>query len=145
VLAAAGGAAALALSGGEDKPKTATTVTTSVTRATGSDQRVPSSGAYSGTARQRGARASLNKDTPMSMTFSSSGSSVAYPGVGCAGKLLPTGFDGQRRVYQEQITSGPCDNGGVWRVLVVSSDRLEAGWTLPSQDYTVSAVLRRES
>lgn len=105
--------------------------------------RVPDSGTYSGMGSQRGARAETSKDYAISMTFSSGGSFVSYPHLECEGRLVPTGFDGARRVYREEITSGSCDRGGTWRVEVRSSTALSATWSLPSTDYVVAADLTR--
>lgn len=110
------------------------------------DGRVPASGTYYGTAQQRGNGASGNnvsKDYPVKMRFSSSGSRVTYRTLSCGGVLKPTGFSGGRRVYREQITSGGCDRGGVWKVLVSSNRRLQATWTRAGSDYIVSAILTR--
>jgi len=107
------------------------------------DGRIPASGTYYGQAEQRGARASVNKDYPVNMTFSSSGSSVEYPTLECAGILRPLGFDGPDRLYEEEIESGHCDDGGLWRVYVEGASQLVATWSRPSSDYTVAAVLLR--
>jgi hypothetical protein len=149
LVAVAGVAVALILSlgGGSSeppngtgtKPRTGSDATTS----SGANRRVPASGTYAGVARQRGARASTNKTYPISMTFSSSGSNVSYPDLGCTGRLVPAGFIGRARVYREEITAGPCDSGGTWRVRPLSARRLRAGWTLATQDYAVIAALRR--
>lgn len=108
-----------------------------------SDQRVPTSGIYSGEGHQRGTPARINKDYPVTMSFSSSGSQVSYSTLGCEGLLQPRGFEGANRVYEEQITSGNCDNGGTWLVHVDDSTMIEAVWSLPSATYTVAAVLVR--
>lgn len=107
------------------------------------DVRIPESGTYSGEARQRGAPTNINKDYPVQMSFSSTGSQISYPALGCAGELRPVGFDGSNRVYEEQITSGHCDDGGTWLVHVDGPTTLEAAWSLPSASYTVTATLVR--
>jgi hypothetical protein len=104
---------------------------------------VPASGTYFGQAEQRGARASVNKDYPIDMTFSAAGSSVNYPTLDCEGSLRPLGFDGPDRLYEETIEAGHCDSGGVWRVYVESDSRVAATWSLPTVDYRVAAVLLR--
>lgn len=104
---------------------------------------VPASGTYFGHAEQRGEPAAVNKDYPIEMVFSSTGSSVSYPTLGCDGSLRPLGFDGPDRLYEETIESGKCDNGGVWRVYVESDARLVATWSLPSAEYRVAAILLR--
>lgn len=109
-----------------------------------SDPRIPASGVYGGEGRQRGTPARVNKDYPVTMSFSSTGSHVAYPTLGCEGLLLPRGFAGTSRVYEEQIVSGHCDDGGTWLVQVDDSTMLEAAWSLPSATYTVTALLLRE-
>lgn len=105
---------------------------------------VPDSGTYTGVGRQRSAsKSSLNKDYPVEMSFSSSGSSISYPTLDCSGTLRPDGFSDGRRVYRESITSGRCDDGGTWLVLVVSGTRLVANWSIAGRDYTVKATLTR--
>jgi hypothetical protein len=106
--------------------------------------RVPASGTYTGTGVQRSASDnSKNKDYPVEMTFSSSGSTVSYPSLNCAGRLTPQGFNGGRRVYRESITSGHCDDGGIWEIEVVSDVKLRANWTHSGVSYSVSATLSR--
>lgn len=107
------------------------------------DSRIPASGTYSGQAEQRGTPARVNKDYPLEMTFSSSGSYVSYPTLGCAGSLHPLGFDGPDRLYAETITSGHCDSGGTWHVRVDDETTLQGSWSLPSSSYSVTAVLER--
>lgn len=107
----------------------------------GADSRIPVSGSYSGEGRQRGTPGALNKDYPIQMIFSSTGSHVAYPTLDCEGLLRPLGFEGSSRVYEEQITSGHCDSGGTWLVHVDDPTTLEAVWSLSSATYTVTAVL----
>jgi hypothetical protein len=108
------------------------------------DPRVPSSGTYWGAARQRGEPADrYDKDYPLEMTFSASGSYVRYPALACEGTLRPIGFDGNFRVYEESISSGHCDTGGTWHVLVEDSTQLSVTWARPAATYTVSAVLER--
>jgi hypothetical protein len=108
-----------------------------------SDPRIPASGTYVGEALQRGTPTSVDKDYPVQMTFSSSGSYVSYPSLACAGNLQPTGFDGGDRVYEERITTGHCDDGGTWLVHVEGPTTLEAAWSSPSTTYTVTAVVDR--
>ena len=107
------------------------------------DSRIPASGTFSGQAQQRGQPASVNQDFQMAMTFSSAGSSVSYPTLGCYGRLTPTGFAGRDRVYTETMTSGPCDTGGTWYVKVDGETQVEAHWSLSTANYTVAAVLTR--
>jgi hypothetical protein len=71
------------------------------------------------------------------------GSTITYPRVGCTGRLLPGGFDGDRRVYRERFTSPDCDDPGTWLVRKLSSTTLSATWSAPGDDYTVSAELTR--
>jgi len=107
------------------------------------DSRIPASGTYSGQAQQRGEPVARNIDFPVTMTFSSAGSSISYPTLGCDGTLHPAGFAGPDRVYTETITSGHCDNGGTWYVKVDSPTQLQALWSLSSVNYTVAAALVR--
>jgi hypothetical protein len=104
------------------------------------DSRIPVSGTYYGRALQRGTPADVNKDYPLAMTFSSAGSRVSYPSLGCEGTLLPAGFEGDARVYRETIESGHCDSGGTWKVRV-DGTTLAASWSLESASYVVDAVL----
>lgn len=71
------------------------------------------------------------------MTFSGSGSTIRYPDLNCAGSLRPSGFDGNARVYIEEITKGGCDNGGRWEVTVLSDVSLDATYSPPSGKYIV--------
>lgn len=108
--------------------------------------RVPASGTYSGNAQQRGTGShgqSVDRDYAVTMRFSRFGSTVSYPSLACSGRLIPAGFSGGRRVYRETITRGGCDSGGVWKVLVSSSRRLQGTWTRRGTNYLVSAVLTR--
>ena len=104
---------------------------------------VPDSGTYTGQAVQGGQRESTNKTYPMSMSFSSGGSSVDYPTLNCHGTLRPDGFKGSRRLYIEEITRGHCDSGGTWSVLRQAPNQLLADWTLGTQDYGVAVTLTR--
>jgi hypothetical protein len=123
------------------KAVTAPTVAPAPTGAIPDAGRIPSSGTYSGQAQQRGEPTLINRDFPMTMSFSSAGSSVSYPTLGCYGTLSPNGFAGQDRVYTEIITSGRCDSGGTWYVKVDNATQVEARWSLSTVGYTVAAVL----
>jgi hypothetical protein len=81
------------------------------------------------------------KVLPIRMTFSPSGSTVDYPTLSCTGGLVPDGFSGSERIYRERITSGSCDRDGRWAVTVLAGGAVQAEWTFPSGDYTVSARL----
>lgn len=105
--------------------------------------KVPASGTYTGKAAQRGAASGINKDYPVTMSFSAAGSTVSYETLDCFGNLIPQGFDGRWRLYSEQITSGHCDQGGTWRVRVDAPRELEAKWSSPASNYTVAVVLTR--
>ena len=106
------------------------------------DPRIPVSGTYYGLSRQRGTPTEVNKDYSIEMTFSSAGSSVSYPTLGCRGSLTPLGFRADARTYRETIESGHCDSGGMWQVQVHGTT-LSAFWELPSVPYSVSAVLEK--
>jgi len=108
------------------------------------DSRIPASGSYGGEAQQRGTPTRINRNYPMQMSFSSGGSRVMYPTLGCEGVLQPLGYQGESRVYEEKITSGHCDSGGTWLVHVDGSTTIEAAWSLSSASYTVSATLVAE-
>lgn len=109
-------------------------------RASSSAKRPPGTGTYSGIGIQHGDNPD---DFRISMTFSSAGSTIEYPDLGCSGTLQPAGYDGTRRVYRERITSGPCDQGGNWKVHVASTTRVTASWSRPTGGYTVTARLTR--
>ena len=105
---------------------------------------IPASGKYTGTGVQRGADGSVaEKELPIGMTFSPSGSTVDYPTLSCTGTLVPDGFSGGKRIYREQITSGLCDRDGRWAVTVLPGGAVRAEWSLPSGKYIVSARLTR--
>ena len=105
---------------------------------------VPESGTYTGTGYQRGLNGTgADKSYAVEMTFSGGGSTVRYPGLGCAGVLRPAGFDGGRRVYREEMTTGRCDNSGTWQVTVVSGTQVSGSYCPPSGRYVVTAELSR--
>ncbi len=102
----------------------------------------PETGTYVGWGDQRSlSGTSLDKGYQVEMTFSSSGSTVRYPDLGCAGRLRPDGFDGDARVYYEEISTGSCDDGGGWKVVVTGPSHLEATYSPPSGKYIVVADL----
>ena len=106
--------------------------------------RVPTSGTYAGTGHQRGlAGTAADKSYGIEMVFSSGGSTIRYPDLGCSGRLQPAGFDQGRRVYREQMNAGRCDNGGTWLVSVDSDARISGTYRPPSGRYVVSAELTR--
>ena len=102
----------------------------------------PAEGTYSGTLSQRGTRRS-DRDYPVEMTFSSQGSTVAYPTLGCRGTLTPTGNSAGARVYRETITSGRCDPTGTWYVTRGSDDAVSAEYHPSRADYVVVGQLTR--
>ena len=106
------------------------------------DPRIPASGTYVGEASQS---ATANGGDPKTyrvvMTFSGSGSRVDYPGIGCSGRLVPAGYSGQDRVYQEEITSGHCDDGGTWWVTVHDRSSLSGHYQPRDGDYDVQVEL----
>ena len=105
---------------------------------------VPESGTYTGAGYQRGLNGTrADKSYAVEMTFSGSGSTVRYPDLGCAGVLRPIGFDGGRRVYREEMTTGRCDNSGTWQVSVVSGTQVSGSYSPPSGRYVVTAELSR--
>jgi hypothetical protein len=105
------------------------------------DARLPAGGRYSGTGTQH-LPGEDNHGVRLVMTLGG-GATVEYPRLGCTARLLPSGFDGSRRVYRERFTSGTCDDPGTWRILKLSDDRLSASWSSPGDPYTVSATLVR--
>ena len=105
---------------------------------------LPAAGEYTGAGQQRSARGSVTaKDLPIRMTFSTSESTIEYPTLGCSGTLVPDGSSGGDSIYLEQITSGSCDRNGRWAVTALSGGDVQAEWTLPGGEYTVSARLSR--
>lgn len=101
---------------GESSPEQAgRPVTSEAPRPWSASEAAPDGGTYAGVVTQRG---SQRPDTDYSviMTFTSAGSYVDYSTLGCTGTLRPTGDVDGARVYQETITSGPCDQGGTWYV-----------------------------
>ena len=124
--------------------QTAQSITLTSRAATASDTTaIPAPGVYTGTGIQRSADSGTETELAIRMAFSSSGSTVDYPTLGCTGTLVPDGFSGGDRIYREQITSGSCDRDGRWAVTVLADAALQAQWTLPSGKYTVSARLTR--
>lgn len=106
--------------------------------------RVPTSGTYTGVGVQRGlASGTRDKSYGVEMVFSSGGSTIRYPELGCSGRLRPAGFDDGRRVYREQMSAGHCDDGGTWLLTVRSDSRVSATYRPPTGRYVVSADLTR--
>lgn len=108
----------------------------------GGAELAPAEGTYSGTLSQRGTRRS-DRDYPVEMTFSSQGSTVAYPTLGCRGTLTPTGNSAGARVYRETITSGRCDPTGTWYVTRGSDDAVSVEYHPSGADYVVVGQLTR--
>lgn len=102
----------------------------------------PTAGTYSGTLSQRGTRRT-DRDYLVEMTFSSQGSTVEYPTLGCRGTLTPTGNSDGSRVYRETITSGRCDATGTWRVTKGSDTAISAEYQPTGADYVVVGQLTR--
>lgn len=103
----------------------------------------PDSGTYSGVLSQRGTRRS-DQDFSVSMTFSSQGSTVDYPSLGCSGTLSPSGDSAGARVYSETITSGRCDQSGTWYVTRgADGDSLSVEYRAVRSDYVVVGQLTR--
>ncbi|MCW2995543.1 MAG: hypothetical protein JWQ18_3038, partial [Conexibacter sp.] len=104
------------------------------------DDRLPDDGTYSGTGTQHLSTGGDNAGLKVVMHFGN-GSTIAYPRVGCTGRLLPSGFSGDRRIYRERFTSPGCDDPGTWLVRKLSSTALSVSWSAPGDDYTVTAEL----
>ena len=107
-----------------------------------SNEVAPAAGTYSGTLVQRGTRQS-DRDYEVQMTFSSTGSTVSYPALGCRGTLTPTGNQNGARVYREHITSGGCDSPGTWLVTRGSDTSVVAEYRPAGDDYVVAGQLTR--
>lgn len=107
-----------------------------------SNEVAPAAGTYSGTLVQRGTRQS-DRDYEVQMTFSSTGSTVSYPELGCRGTLTPTGNQNGARVYREHITSGGCDSPGTWLVTRGSDTSVAAEYRPAGDDYVVAGQLTR--
>lgn len=106
--------------------------------------RVPTSGTYTGVGVQRGlAGGTRDKSYNVEMVFSSGGSTIRYPDLGCFGRLRPSGFDNGRRVYREDMSGSRCDDGGTWLVTVNNDVRVSATYRPPTGRYVVSAELSR--
>lgn len=106
--------------------------------------RVPTSGTYTGYGAQRALNGgTVDKSYAIEMVFSRGGSTIRYPDLSCSGRLQPTGFDQGRRVYREHLTSGSCDNGGIWLITVDSDTRVSGTYRPPSGRYIVAADLTR--
>ena len=99
---------------------------------------------YSGYLSQRGTSSGRqDRDYTVEMTFSSGGSSVRYPSLGCSGTLSPQGDSGGSRVYTERITSGNCDPSGTWTIQRESSSSIAAEYRPASGNYVVVGELTR--
>lgn len=111
------------------------------------DSRVPLDGEYGGTLNQQKiAQDAGNKTYPATMSISGDGSFVTYPTLNCKARLIPTGFDGDSRIYREELVygQGTCDEGGTWWVLVLGPDELEVRYSPASGRYRIDGNLFRE-
>jgi hypothetical protein len=102
----------------------------------------PDGGTYTGVVTQRGTQRT-DTDYEVTMTFTSAGSRVSYPTLGCTGTLQPTGDVDGTRVYRETITSGTCDRGGTWYVTRQDTNAVSAEYRPATGDYTVQGQLTR--
>lgn len=102
----------------------------------------PDGGTYSGVVTQRGTQRT-DTDYEVTMTFTSAGSRVTYPTLGCTGTLQPAGDVDGARVYRETITSGTCDRGGTWYVTRQDTNAVSAEYRPAARDYTVQGQLTR--
>lgn len=102
----------------------------------------PAAGTYSGLLYQRGTEQS-DQSLQVAMSFSSTGSYVDYPTLGCSGTLTPTGNRSGARVYRETITSGQCDPTGTWYVTRGSDTEISAEYRPSGDDHVVEGQLSR--
>lgn len=102
----------------------------------------PAAGTYSGVLYQRGTEQS-DQSLQVAMGFSSTGSFVDYPTLGCSGILTPTGNQDGARVYRETITSGQCDPTGTWLVTRGSDTTISAEYRPSEGDHVVDGQLTR--
>ena len=49
---------------------------------------------------------------PIEISFAQSGATVAYPSLGCVGRLIPVRSDGKVFSFSEKIDRGICENNG---------------------------------
>lgn len=108
----------------------------------GENMIAPAAGTYSGVLFQRGTDQS-DQDLQVAMGFSSTGSYVEYPALGCSGTLTPTGNQDGARVYRETITSGQCDPTGTWYVTRGSDTEISAEYRPSGGDHVVEGQLNR--
>lgn len=105
----------------------------------------PVTGTYSGTATQvASGRGEVAYE--LRMTFSHDGrtATIEYPTLPCSGTLTYVGAHGALALFREQITSGSCDDDGVWAVRQTDDPRaINVNWELEGRNYTVSATLSR--
>ena len=102
----------------------------------------PAAGTYSGVLFQRGTEQS-DQSVEVAMGFSSTGSYIDYPALGCSGTLMPTGNQDGARVYRETITSGQCDPTGTWFVTRGSDNTISAEYRPSEGDHVVEGQLSR--
>lgn len=102
----------------------------------------PDGGTYTGVVTQRGTQRT-DTDYEVTMTFTSAGSRVNYPSLGCTGTLQPTGDVDGARVYRETITSGPCDQGGAWYVTRDDANTVTAEYRSVDGSYTAQGQFAR--
>ena len=102
----------------------------------------PAAGTYSGVLFQRGTQQS-DQSVEVAMGFSSTGSYVDYPTLGCSGTLTPTGNQDGARVYRETITAGQCDPTGTWFVTRGSDTTISAEYRPSGGDHVVEGQLTR--
>lgn len=102
----------------------------------------PAAGTYYGLLSQSGTQQS-DQSLRVAMSFSSTGSYVDYPTLGCSGTLTPTGNRSGARVYRETITSGQCDPTGTWYVTRGSETAISAEYRPSGADHVVEGQLSR--
>lgn len=102
----------------------------------------PAAGTYSGVLYQRGTEQS-DQSLQVAMGFSSTGSYVDYPTLGCSGTLTPTGNQNGARVYRETITAGQCDPTGTWLVTRGSDTTISAEYRPSEGGHLVEGQLTR--
>ena len=103
----------------------------------------PDSGDYDGGLVQSATTTLPQREYEATMSLWSGGGSIDYPTLGCHGVLTSEGHDDDTVLLRERITSGDCDQGGLWRVTRTDSYTIRVGYTPVSGRYVVGGTLTR--
>lgn len=113
-----------------------------------SDFAMPQEGQFSGEVNQRGiASGTSNSDYLARVEIADNASTIAYPSLNCAARLIFEGMDDGEARYREELTEGigRCDNGGTWWFTSVGYHELQGRYEPQSGRYASTALLFRQT